>query len=102
MTREDLQAAVWGDSTFVDFDRGLNFCVLQIRNALGVARAAGGSRRERSTAPPRRARTRPTAARARGASRRASESVVLGDAFGSAAGDSAATAVAAPFSIRWT
>ena len=35
VTREDLQAAVWGDSTFVDFDRGLNFCVLQIRNALG-------------------------------------------------------------------
>lgn len=35
VTREELQAAVWGDSTFVDFDRGLNFCVLQIRNALG-------------------------------------------------------------------
>jgi TolB-like protein/DNA-binding winged helix-turn-helix (wHTH) protein len=35
VTREELKAEVWGDSTFVDFDRGLNFCVLQIRTALG-------------------------------------------------------------------
>lgn len=35
VAREELKAEVWGDSTFVDFDRGLNFCVLQIRTALG-------------------------------------------------------------------
>ncbi len=35
VTREALREAVWGDGTFVDFDRGLNFCVAQIRSALG-------------------------------------------------------------------
>jgi len=35
VTREELQRQVWGDETFVDFDRGLNFCVLQARTALG-------------------------------------------------------------------
>jgi len=35
VTREELRAAVWRDDTFVDFDRGLNFCVAQIRSALG-------------------------------------------------------------------
>ena len=35
VTRETLRQAVWGAETFVDFDRGLNFCVAQIRNALG-------------------------------------------------------------------
>ena len=35
VTREELQQAVWGDQTFVDFDRGLNFCIAQIRSALG-------------------------------------------------------------------
>ena len=35
VTREDLRKSVWGDETFVDFDRGLNFCILQIRTALG-------------------------------------------------------------------
>ena len=35
VTREELQQQVWGDGTFVDFDRGLNFCVLQARTALG-------------------------------------------------------------------
>jgi DNA-binding winged helix-turn-helix (wHTH) protein/TolB-like protein len=35
VTREELQAAVWGDGTFVDFERGLNFCMTQIRGALG-------------------------------------------------------------------
>jgi DNA-binding winged helix-turn-helix (wHTH) protein/TolB-like protein len=33
--RESLREAVWGEGTFVDFDRGLNFCVAQIRSALG-------------------------------------------------------------------
>jgi DNA-binding winged helix-turn-helix (wHTH) protein/TolB-like protein len=35
VSREELQAAVWGDGTFVDFERGLNFCMTQIRAALG-------------------------------------------------------------------
>ncbi len=35
VTREELRWAVWGADTHVDFDRGLNFCVKQIRTALG-------------------------------------------------------------------
>ena len=35
VTREELRQLVWGDDTFVDFERGLNFCVLQARTALG-------------------------------------------------------------------
>jgi DNA-binding winged helix-turn-helix (wHTH) protein/TolB-like protein len=35
VTRESLREAVWSEGTFVDFDRGLNFCVAQIRSALG-------------------------------------------------------------------
>jgi len=35
VTREQLRGAVWGTDTFVDFDRGLNFCIAQIRTALG-------------------------------------------------------------------
>src|SRR6059058_405947 len=35
VTREALREAVWGGDTFVDFDRGLNFCIAQIRAALG-------------------------------------------------------------------
>jgi DNA-binding winged helix-turn-helix (wHTH) protein/TolB-like protein len=35
VSREALRAAIWGDDTFVDFDRGLNFCIAQIRAALG-------------------------------------------------------------------
>lgn len=34
VSREELQREVWGESTFVDFDRGLNFCMAQIRAAL--------------------------------------------------------------------
>ena len=34
VTREALRQAVWGSDTFVDFDRGLNFCIAQIRTAL--------------------------------------------------------------------
>jgi DNA-binding winged helix-turn-helix (wHTH) protein/TolB-like protein len=34
VSREDLRAAVWGSDTFVDFDRGLNFCIAQVRSAL--------------------------------------------------------------------
>lgn len=35
VTREELRKAVWADDTFVDFDRGLNYCIRQIRSALG-------------------------------------------------------------------
>jgi TolB-like protein/DNA-binding winged helix-turn-helix (wHTH) protein len=35
VTREEIQQQVWGSETFVDFERGLNVCVQQIRAALG-------------------------------------------------------------------
>jgi len=34
VTREEIRKALWGNETFVDFDRGINFCVNQIRGAL--------------------------------------------------------------------
>jgi DNA-binding winged helix-turn-helix (wHTH) protein len=34
VSREQLRAQVWGDSTFVEFDQGLNYSVRQIRLAL--------------------------------------------------------------------
>lgn len=35
VSREELQQAVWEGETFVDFEHGLNFCIKQIRAALG-------------------------------------------------------------------
>jgi Tol biopolymer transport system component/DNA-binding winged helix-turn-helix (wHTH) protein len=35
VTREEIRRSLWGDNTFVDFERGINFCVNQIRAALG-------------------------------------------------------------------
>lgn len=35
VSREELRGAIWGQETFVDFERGLNFCISQIRFALG-------------------------------------------------------------------
>ncbi len=35
VTREEIQREVWGDETFVDFEHGLNFCIREIRAALG-------------------------------------------------------------------
>jgi DNA-binding winged helix-turn-helix (wHTH) protein/TolB-like protein len=35
VTRDALRQAIWGDETFVDFDRGLNFAIAQVRTALG-------------------------------------------------------------------
>lgn len=35
VTREELRQAVWGDDTHVDFSQGLNYCIAQIRTALG-------------------------------------------------------------------
>lgn len=40
VSREDLRRAIWGDSTFVDFEHGLNFCVNQVRRALGDSATA--------------------------------------------------------------
>jgi DNA-binding winged helix-turn-helix (wHTH) protein len=37
VSREELRTALWGDSTYVDFDHGLNFCVNQLRRSLGDA-----------------------------------------------------------------
>jgi TolB-like protein/DNA-binding winged helix-turn-helix (wHTH) protein/Flp pilus assembly protein TadD len=35
VTREALQREIWGDHTAVDFEHGLNFCIKQVRAALG-------------------------------------------------------------------
>ena len=35
VSRDSLRRQVWPDGTFVDFERGLNFCIAQIRGALG-------------------------------------------------------------------
>jgi TolB-like protein/DNA-binding winged helix-turn-helix (wHTH) protein/Tfp pilus assembly protein PilF len=35
VSREEIRRSLWDDDTFVDFDRSINFCVNQIRDALG-------------------------------------------------------------------
>jgi len=35
VTREEIRQRIWYGDTFVDFDQGLNFCIRQIREALG-------------------------------------------------------------------
>ena len=35
VTREEIRRTLWNNETFVDFDRSINFCVNQIRAALG-------------------------------------------------------------------
>src|SRR5438105_1953368 len=35
VSREELQAAVWGRDTHVDYDGGLNWCIAKLRHALG-------------------------------------------------------------------
>src|SRR5579863_2015193 len=35
VSRNEIRNHVWCDDTFVDFEQGLNFCVRQIREALG-------------------------------------------------------------------
>lgn len=35
VTKEELRRAIWGDDTHVDFDRGLAYCLSQVRAALG-------------------------------------------------------------------
>lgn len=34
VTRDELRQQIWGESTFVDFEHGLNFCIRQLRAAL--------------------------------------------------------------------
>lgn len=34
VSRDELRQQIWGSDTFVDFERGLNFCIAQIRAAL--------------------------------------------------------------------
>jgi TolB-like protein/DNA-binding winged helix-turn-helix (wHTH) protein len=35
VTREELRLHVWGPETYVDFERGLAYCIAQVRSALG-------------------------------------------------------------------
>jgi TolB-like protein/Flp pilus assembly protein TadD len=35
VSREEIRKQIWPDDTFVDFDQGLNYCIRQIRLALG-------------------------------------------------------------------
>ncbi len=35
VTRDELRLIIWGDAHHVDFNAGLNFCLAQIRTALG-------------------------------------------------------------------
>jgi DNA-binding winged helix-turn-helix (wHTH) protein len=37
VTRDELRATVWPDGTHVEFDQGLNYCIRQVRAALGDA-----------------------------------------------------------------
>ncbi len=35
VTRDEIRAALWAADTFVDFDQAVNFCIKQVRDALG-------------------------------------------------------------------
>ena len=35
VTRQEIRDHVWSGDTFVDFEQGLNFCIRQVREALG-------------------------------------------------------------------
>src|SRR5215831_5361384 len=35
VSREELRQRIWDEATFVEFDQGLNYCIRQIRLALG-------------------------------------------------------------------
>ena len=35
VSRDDIRVSVWGPDTFLDFDQSLNYCIRQIRSALG-------------------------------------------------------------------
>jgi len=40
VTRDELRRHLWGDDSYVDFDAGLNFCIAQLRLALGDSATA--------------------------------------------------------------
>src|SRR5262245_12017764 len=40
VTRDEIRHEIWSEDTFVDFDQSLNFCIRQIRDALGDDAAA--------------------------------------------------------------
>lgn len=40
VTREEIRDKVWAGDTFVDFEQGLNFCIRQIREAVGDTASA--------------------------------------------------------------
>ena len=40
LTREEIRESIWKNDTFVDFEQGLNFCIRQIREALGDTASA--------------------------------------------------------------
>jgi TolB-like protein len=42
LTRAEIRERIWCDDTFVDFEQGLNFCIRQIREALGDTADAPG------------------------------------------------------------
>src|SRR5215469_167818 len=35
VTRDEIRERIWREDTFVDFEQGLNFCIRQIREAIG-------------------------------------------------------------------
>jgi DNA-binding winged helix-turn-helix (wHTH) protein len=35
VTRDELRASIWPEGTYVEFDQGLNYCIRQVRVALG-------------------------------------------------------------------
>ena len=35
VTRDEIRRELWAEDTFVDFDQGMNYCIRQIREALG-------------------------------------------------------------------
>jgi DNA-binding winged helix-turn-helix (wHTH) protein/tetratricopeptide (TPR) repeat protein len=40
VSREEIRERIWREETFVDFEQGLNFCVRQIREAMGDTASA--------------------------------------------------------------
>ena len=50
VTRDDLQRALWGDDTFVDFEQGVNHAVRELRAALGDVRRIAALHRDAAAA----------------------------------------------------
>jgi eukaryotic-like serine/threonine-protein kinase len=40
LTRDEIRESIWKNDTFVDFEQGLNFCIRQIREAVGDTASA--------------------------------------------------------------